>query len=224
MKNIFYSVLLGSALFGINSTQANASTITLELVGTATSIAYGSYDGIHPYYNWDRNSINQSLLERITFDSSSTYKEDGVLWAENFAAQVEIYLDGKLSYITEISYFTNYGSLTGNSLSIQTGGPMDSPYLDVSINDPILNDPNWFNLSSWQQSHSFKLDSGANIGSSYILFYEPDYSSGIQLSGTIYEAKLNPNPVPVPAAVWLFGSGLVGLLGFNRKHSKPLSA
>lgn len=26
-----------------------------------------------------------------------------------------------------------------------------------------------------------------------------------------------PNPVPVPAAVWLLGSGLVGLLGFRRK-------
>ena len=30
--------------------------------------------------------------------------------------------------------------------------------------------------------------------------------------------------VPVPAAVWLFGSGLVGLLGFNRKRSQSLAA
>jgi hypothetical protein len=29
----------------------------------------------------------------------------------------------------------------------------------------------------------------------------------------------NVSAVPVPAAVWLFGSGLVGLLGFNRKRS-----
>jgi hypothetical protein len=27
--------------------------------------------------------------------------------------------------------------------------------------------------------------------------------------------------VPLPAAVWLFGSGLVGLLGFNRKRAQP---
>jgi hypothetical protein len=222
MKKIFCFALLGSALFGVNVAQVNAAPITLELIGKATSIGYGSQSVNGPYYDWTFNSINQALVERITFDSSSTYKEDGVLWAGNFAAQVEIYLDGKLSYITEISDFGNYGSLTENSLSIQTAGPMDHPYLDVSINDPILNDPYWFSLDTWTQSYKFK--SEENIGSSYILFYEPDYSSGIQLSGTIYQVSLNPSPVPVPGTVWLFGSGLLGLLGFNRKCSKRLAA
>jgi len=30
----------------------------------------------------------------------------------------------------------------------------------------------------------------------------------------------NVNPVPIPAAVWLFGSGLLGLFGIRRKFSK----
>jgi len=30
----------------------------------------------------------------------------------------------------------------------------------------------------------------------------------------------NANPVPVPAAVWLFGSGLIGLLGIRRKFQE----
>ncbi|MBT3045552.1 MAG: PEP-CTERM sorting domain-containing protein [Candidatus Thiodiazotropha sp.] len=33
-------------------------------------------------------------------------------------------------------------------------------------------------------------------------------------------AKISPSPVPVPAAVWLFGTGLLGLLGFNRRKNK----
>lgn len=236
MKKIFCSALLGSALFGGNVAQVNASPITLELIGTATSIAYGSYDEIHPYTIWDYHSINQSLVERITFDSSYTYKEDDILWAGDFGVKIEIYLDGKLSYTTwngtgnDYGSMGNYGYLSvagnnsshlGNSLSIYTAGPADWPYLNVSINDPILNDPNWFNLSSWKQSHSFKLDSGMSIGSLYNVIFDPAI---IQLHGTIYEAKLNPSPVPVPAAVWLFGSGLVGLLGFNRKRSKLLAS
>jgi len=30
-----------------------------------------------------------------------------------------------------------------------------------------------------------------------------------------------PNPVPIPAAVWLFGSGLIGLVGIARR--KPMA-
>ncbi|MDH5513939.1 MAG: VPLPA-CTERM sorting domain-containing protein [Gammaproteobacteria bacterium] len=31
-----------------------------------------------------------------------------------------------------------------------------------------------------------------------------------------------PTPVPVPAAVWLFGSGLLGLVGVARRKNRPL--
>jgi hypothetical protein len=34
------------------------------------------------------------------------------------------------------------------------------------------------------------------------------------------ELTIQANPVPVPAAVWLFGSGLLGLMGFNSKRKK----
>jgi ABC-type antimicrobial peptide transport system permease subunit len=29
---------------------------------------------------------------------------------------------------------------------------------------------------------------------------------------------VNPNPVPVPAAVWLFGTALIGLVGFGKRR------
>lgn len=230
MKKIFCSALLGSALFGGNVAQVSASTVTLELIGTATSISYGKdIEGGAGAIDWIDKSINQPLVEKITFDWSGEYKEPGLLQAIFGPPKVEIYLDGKLSYTTSVdnmgfdAWITKDGrweiddggfSERNNELSIWTMGPWDWEYLDVHINDPISNDPNWFSLDSWTQSHSFKLDSGKSIGFSYIFFYGQPH---IQLSGTIYEAKLNPGPVPVPATVWLFGSGLVGLLGFNRK-------
>jgi len=35
-----------------------------------------------------------------------------------------------------------------------------------------------------------------------------------------FEYNANPSAVPVPAAVWLMGSGLLGLMGFSRKNKK----
>jgi len=48
----------------------------------------------------------------------------------------------------------------------------------------------------------------------------------VQLNGTNYlqlaEVQVfgSPSAVPVPAAVWLMGSGLLGLMGFSRKNKK----
>jgi hypothetical protein len=33
---------------------------------------------------------------------------------------------------------------------------------------------------------------------------------------------MTPSAVPVPAAVWLFGSGLLGLIGVARRKSRKL--
>ncbi len=49
---------------------------------------------------------------------------------------------------------------------------------------------------------------------------------GDKLQGDVYAnfSVSQVSQVPVPAAVWLFGSGLMGLLGFNRKRAQPLAA
>lgn len=39
-------------------------------------------------------------------------------------------------------------------------------------------------------------------------------------TGTTFNGGFYYTPVPVPAAVWLFGSGLVGLIGLRRKFGK----
>ena len=44
-----------------------------------------------------------------------------------------------------------------------------------------------------------------------------DINIGIGISMTDMEADLRAQTVPAPAAVWLFGSGLIGLIGFARR-------
>jgi len=44
------------------------------------------------------------------------------------------------------------------------------------------------------------------------------------LSGSITFRESSPSQVPVPAAVWLFGTGLAGLMGASRKKKQVLVA
>jgi hypothetical protein len=53
----------------------------------------------------------------------------------------------------------------------------------------------------------------ADVGS---LAFDLEVSPGISIEAGLDNVKLNP--IPVPAALWLFGSGLLGLLGVARRR------
>jgi len=50
-------------------------------------------------------------------------------------------------------------------------------------------------------------------------FYD-GYASAETSSFAEYWIEVGPSTVPVPGAVWLLGSGLIGLVGFRRKLRK----
>jgi len=68
-------------------------------------------------------------------------------------------------------------------------------------------------------------------GGSYLFEGDVVYTSGSlkgsldggriegSFTGTVVTAELGPVVVPVPAAVWLFGSGLLGLVGIARRKA-----
>ena len=59
----------------------------------------------------------------------------------------------------------------------------------------------------------------ANPTGNTLSFIIADTSDGI-FDATVYISSLSDvNPVPVPAAVWLFGSGLLGLIGVARRKA-----
>jgi hypothetical protein len=59
--------------------------------------------------------------------------------------------------------------------------------------------------------------SAGNVGNSWGFFDGTPYSEIFNITVTGIEA---PTAVPVPAAVWLFGSGLLGLVGIARRKKK----
>lgn len=61
---------------------------------------------------------------------------------------------------------------------------------------------------------------GANPVGDIFRFLKIEFSSAFT-GGVLFKQdtdNININPVPVPAAVWLFGSGLLGLMGLQRKR------
>ena len=63
-------------------------------------------------------------------------------------------------------------------------------------------------------SHGFKFKSDDITNyTTFKIWANDDY-------GTTLEGIYNFNPIPIPAAIWLLGSGLLGLAGLNRKCKK----
>lgn len=84
-----------------------------------------------------------------------------------------------------------------------------SDLLETLILDPTTssNSGDYFGIAHAGITHATLISNGGDFGTDYVFID----------NFTVNNA--NVSAVPVPAAVWLFGSGLVGLLGFNRKRS-----
>ena len=81
---------------------------------------------------------------------------------------------------------------------------------DTFVNAPATGD---FNIATV----SFKaLGSGT---STVNILNSQFFSTTVQLSPTLGSAQVKVEAVPIPAAVWLFGSGLLGLLGIARRRA-----
>jgi len=69
----------------------------------------------------------------------------------------------------------------------------------------------------------------AGITSDFNIYYNPNLSGNAYLGGQTYALNglgfLMPAAVPIPPAVWLFGSGLLGLIGIARRKTarKPMT-
>lgn len=132
---------------------------------------------------------------------------------------------------------TNVLSAFGNTATIDMSGWRQTwngvspiPYASGAWNGAVNVLPN--NASNFTYTFSGMIDGIAKVtcgvnclyGDTYSLDYTATVPAGdpSSLGGVQYGLHLTgivgPLPVPVPAAVWLFGSGLLGLLGVSRRR------
>lgn len=103
-------------------------------------------------------------------------------------------------------------SLSSNSLTITVGS---ISYFESDDNGlPTISlfsgDLDAFNFSTTLDGNSFD---------SYFNTFDGFDSNGLAINGT-WNSTVTLSPVPVPAAVWLFGSGLLGLVGVARRRTR----
>lgn len=121
------------------------------------------------------------------------------------------------------SWIQNGGS-NGDAVALLFGG---------AIVDSVVYDSIGGFLGSFAEGNSFTMaDSNNEIMSIARLpngldsnFNASDFNSACitpgsaNVSGT-GDCSVSVNPVPVPAAIWLFGSGLLGLIGVSRRNTQ----
>ncbi len=123
--------------------------------------------------------------------------------------------DDGLGEALDVSLGDLFGSVNIAELSLLDADPLSGP----SFIGPYLDDiqPGSFTLATL----TFRVDALAP-GSSTVVSIDTVYAVGdgfgsaLTLDGT---SNAIINAVPVPAAVWLFGSGVIGLLGVARRKS-----
>lgn len=119
---------------------------------------------------------------------------------------------GGVSVFTDLGTGSSYGSTVVDTSAVVPSGPGPMPEVSVNLNTTALTDLNLllsgvgtdFAIGAALSSISGSIDEVLWAGSEL----QPAASLTLQVSA-----------VPIPAAVWLFSSGLIGLVGLARRKA-----
>jgi hypothetical protein len=124
--------------------------------------------------------------------------------------------------------FEKVGLGTGGATEAHFHSVSQTGPIEINLDDGVNSDDSSLNATIWNTAIGSESGNFAGIGTLsttqvadllagnlYVNIHSTNYASG-ELYGQILEAQV----VPVPAAIWLFGSGLLGLVGLARRKNK----
>jgi len=194
-----------------NATLTDGSALSFIPISTGGSVADLPADGLGSWFAMEVSpgthtitpvsSLN-GIVIGTTQPASSVGPDENIDEAWNFFGNTGVHLTTSLVWV-----------LTDNNAGNVT---LDFSGWGVSWNSipfiPLGETPN-------TGIASLVCDIDCSVGDSYILNYTAVVPSDLSSKGgVIYNLHLEGtiSSIPVPAAIWLFGSGLLGLVGFSR--------
>ena len=160
----------------------------------------------------------------VGFDpATSNVIEDDVFWvdivASGFPATdgggVDLAFDPSVVNVLSVSIDPTVWNFVTSTGSIDnTAGSVDGIMVnDFDYVDPLAGD---FIVATLQLK-------AVGIGTTLLSLSEYDLnpwaSGGTRIDPTYLSGIVNVSPIPLPAAAWLFGSALLGLLGWQRRRA-----
>jgi hypothetical protein len=117
--------------------------------------------------------------------------------------------------VTGPSALGNHGTISG-VVSIGNGSLLDMSNWRFTYDGATIN---LGGVSSRGDTHEATFNWNGTYGDPFTLDYSAHVPYGESFSGQPYKLHMvgAVEPVPLPAAAWLFGSGLLGLLGIARR-------
>ncbi len=233
MRNKVYTLLSAGLLVAGFATPVSAAMISYMGLGWNNNLGHSyttSADGVavtvsawsDNYYEDGNDSLGQADLwawggyglgicnnaENTYGCNSPEHGADNYYETDFFLFEFSTAVDAESVWInqwggdSDVSYWAGTGNIDLNGLSLATLGNPTTDFVNGSLFSNGQARGVYFNLASpvtWLL-----------VGAEYD---NPYYKDSFKLDGVTF----NPSPVPLPGAVWLFGSALLGLFGVTRR-------
>ena len=181
--------------FIFGAAPSNFSTIVGDYYGTGNDVfhAHWSENGSQSTSYGEVDEIRVSKIDGSTFDLG------GFRVSTNTAHGGGSSDGSELTWINS-SKGSEIFSITPDNWGLGSGV---DPLITIASNNTLLDDILWFSFTN------DALSSAVGLGLDNFFLDEAGDPNGT-----------DPTLTPIPAAVWLFGSGLIGLIGMRKNHQK----